>query len=272
VKSIKVFGLVAAFLLSSCVTLLPNVWAANALNSVVMAGKQRMLSQRVLKAYAQLGLDVVSDKARVILATSLGELKTSNFALREQIQGKNVLDLQTQEALIAKLSSVTATPATPRSVQQVSEICEDLLNNAETVTQAFIKAGAEAPSAIVNLAARQRMLSQRAAAAYFTYQIAGKTPELKARALKSAADFKIAIAAFEDVKTEFPQIAGQIELSRMQMIFLDHALSQIDNPPTRQFATVATSSERILTEMESMTAEIAKQIASQQTAAPATKK
>jgi hypothetical protein len=272
VKSIQVLGLIAAFLLSSCVTLLPSVWASTALNNVAVAGKQRMLSQRVLKAYAQLGLDVVPDKARVILAASLGELKTSNVALRDKIQSKNVPDLQAQEALIAKLSSITATPATPSSVQQAAQICEDLLNNAETVTQAFIKAGAEAPSAMVNLAARQRMLSQRAAAAYFTYQIAGKTPELKARALKSAADFKTAIAAFEDVKTEFPQIAGQIELSRMQMIFLDNALSQIDNPPTRQFATVATSSERILTEMESMTAEIAKQIASQQTTMPTNKK
>jgi hypothetical protein len=238
------------------------------LNSVSAAGKQRMLSQRALKAYAQLALNIAPDKATNILAASLGELKSSNATLRAMAKESNQAALQAQAALIDKLAAVTATPPSAASLQQAAQISEDLLDNAETVTQGFIKSGAEAPAAMVNLAARQRMLSQRAASAYLVYQTAAKSPELKARALKAAGDFKAAISAFDDAKTEFPQIAERIDMARMQMVFFDNALGNMDNPMKEQFTTIATTSERILSEMDSMTAEMVKQLASRNAVPP----
>ncbi len=219
-----------------------------------------MLSQRALKAYAQLSLKVVPEKAAVILASSLDELKASNAALRGIARDSTLTALQAQATLIDKLAAVTAMPPSANSLQQAAQVSEDLLINAETVTQAFVKAGAEAPSAMVNLAARQRMLSQRAAGAYLVYQ-GSKSPDQKARALKAAADFKTTINAFDDAKAEFPQIADRIEMARVQMVFFDNALSNIDNPSKEQFTTVASTSERILGEMDSMTADMVKQLA-----------
>lgn len=239
-----------------------------AFNSVAMAGKQRMLSQRVLKAYAQLALNVAPERATAILASSLDELKSSNAVLRTMAKESNQANLQAQEALISKLTAATAMPQSPSSMVQAAQISENLLNNAETVTQDFIKSGAEAPTAMVNLAARQRMLSQRAASAYLVYQTAAKSPEMKARALKAVAGFKAAINAFDDAKTEFPQIADRIELARVQMIFFDNALSNIDSPTKEQFITIATTSERILGEMDLMTSEMIKQLAARNPSAP----
>jgi len=237
------------------------------LNGVATAGKQRMLSQRALKAYAQLSLNVMPEKATAILAASLDELKSSNAALRGLAKESSLTALQSQATLIDKLTAVTTMPPSASSVQQAAQVSEDLLNNAETVTQGFIKSGAEAPAAMVNLAARQRMLSQRAASAYLVYQTAAKSPELKARAVKAVADFKAAINAFEDAKTEFPQIAERIEMARIQMVFFDNALSNIDSPTKEQFATIATTSERILGEMDSMTSDMVKQLAARNSAA-----
>jgi len=258
--------------LVGCVTSLPSATAQSvvALNSVAMAGKQRMLSLRVLKAYAQLSLNVMPEKASAILAASLEELRTSNAALRSQAKDSALLALQSQATLIDKLAAVTTMPPSAATVQQAAQVSEDLLNNAETVTQAFVKSGAEAPAAMVNLAARQRMLSQRAASAYLAYQTAAKSPEMKARALKATADFKTAISAFDDAKAEFPQIADRIEMARVQMVFFDHALSNIDSPTKEQFVTIATTSERILGEMDSMTSEIVKQLAGRNAATPTT--
>lgn len=262
--------LLTAAVLVGCVTSLPPATAQSlvALNGVAMAGKQRMLSLRALKAYAQLSLNVMPEKATAILAASLDELKSSNAALRTQAKDSNLAALQSQAALIDKLAAVTTMPPSAGTVQQAAQVSEDLLNNAEAVTQGFIKSGAEAPAAMVNLAARQRMLSQRAASAYLAYQTAAKSPEMKARALKATADFKTAISAFDDAKAEFPQIADRIEMARVQMIFFDNALSNIDSPTKEQFATIATTSERILGEMDSMTAEIVKQLAARNAAAP----
>jgi hypothetical protein len=259
----KLFNLSVIALLASCMSFLPSVWAASGLNYVAMAGKQRMLSQRVLKAYAQMALGVMPDKASLILGASLTELKSNNAILRGQAKNIDLARVQAQENIINRLGSVTVPATTAESVQQAADVSEELLANAELVTQGFIKASNEAPSALVNLAAKQRMLSQRAAAAFLVYQIVPKTPEIKSRALKAASDFNSAIKAFEDAKTEFPQIAEQIEGTRLQMVFFQNALSNIDNPPAKQYSTIATSSERILSEMEAMTSEIVKQLAQQ---------
>jgi hypothetical protein len=253
--------------LVSCFGVMSSAWAeaVSVLNVVSVSGKQRMLSQRVLKAYAQVALHVVPDKSSLLLASSLAELKDNNMALQGQAKtGVNLAALQTQTSLINKLANITVTSPTPNSLQQALQTSEELLSNAELVTQGFAKAGAEVPAAMVNLAAKQRMLSQRAAGAFLMYQTSAKSPEIKARALKAVADFKTAMSAFEDAKTEFPEVADRIEMARMQMVFFEHALSSIDAPTKGQFVTIATTSERILTEMEQMTVEIVKHLLAQQ--------
>lgn len=253
------FAVVVAGCLSSLLPAAAETLAT--LNSVATAGKQRMLSQRVLKAYAQLSLGVLPEKSTANLVASLEEMRSSNAALRAIAKDSTLIALRAQNTLIEKLIAVTTQPPSPSTITQAAQISEELLNNAEAVTQGFIKSGAEAPAAMVNLAAKQRMLSQRAASAYLVYQTTAKSPEMKARALKAVADFKAAISAFEDAKAEFPQIADRIELARIQMIFFENALSNIDSPTKGQFNTIATTSERILTEMDSMTTEMVNQLA-----------
>ncbi len=265
-------------LLVACLSLPPSAeaQAGSALNIVATSGKQRMLSQRVFKAYAQWSLGVLPDKATGILAASFAELKAGNAALRELGNDPVTAGAQAQAALIDKLASATSTAPTPASLQQVAQISEDLLVNAEALTQLLIKSGLQAPASLVNLAARQRMLSQRAAAQFFGYQTGAKTPEMRARSVRALAEFKAALSAFEDARAEFPQISERVELSRMQMIFFENAMANIDSPAKEQFVTVATTSERILGEMDLMTADVIKQLAARNTAtasapAPVTK-
>jgi hypothetical protein len=268
-------ALIVTGLLLGCLSMTPNAEAqsAQALNVVATSGKQRMLSQRVFKAYAQWSLGVLPDKASGILATSLAELKKGNATLREVGKDNVVAGAQAQAALIDKLVAATSAPPSPASLLQASALSEELLVNAEALTQLLVKSGAEAPAAMVNLAARQRMLSQRAAGQFLGYQTAAKTPEMRSRALKAAAEFKAALSAFDDAKAEFPQITDRLEMSRMQMIFFENALANIDNPAKEQFTTVATTSERILSEMDLMTADVIKQLAARNPApAPAVKK
>jgi hypothetical protein len=256
-------ALIVSLLLAACLSLPPNVEAqsAQALNIVATSGKQRMLSQRVFKAYAQWSLGVLPDKATAILAASLAELKKGNAALRDVGKDNVVAGAQAQAALIDKLATATSVPPSPATLLQAASVSEELLINAEALTQLLVKSGAEAPAAMVNLAARQRMLSQRAAGQFLGYQTSAKTPEMRSRALKAAAEFKAALSAFDDAKAEFPQIADRLDTSRMQMIFFENALANIDNPAKEQFTTVATTSERILSEMDLMTADVIKQLA-----------
>jgi hypothetical protein len=255
--------LLLAAVLSSCMSwqLPASAQSAASLNAVSTSGKQRMLSQRVFKAYAQQALAVLPERAGPVLSASLEELRSANIALQTQAKSGMEAELKSQALLIGKLAALVAAPPDAKTLKQAAALSEELLANAESVTQGFIKAGGEAPGAMVNLAARQRMLSQRAAAAYFAYQTEIKSPELKVRALAAAGQFKAALSVFEDAKAEFPLIADRLELARMQMIFFDNALSNIDTPRKEQFITIATTSERVLVEMDLITGEIVKQLA-----------
>jgi hypothetical protein len=112
--------------------------STQALNIVATSGKQRMLSQRVFKAYAQWSLGVLPDKANSILAASLAELKKGNATLRE-VGNNNVLaGAQAQAVLIDKLVAATSAPPSPASLQQTALISEELLVNAEALTQLLV--------------------------------------------------------------------------------------------------------------------------------------
>jgi hypothetical protein len=243
------------------------------LNTLATSGKQRMLSQRVMKAYAAWSLEVAPEKCRSVISASLNELRGGNALLFSGAVGVPSASLQAQAQLIDRLAALTSTAPTAASLQQVQQVSEELLINAEGVTQVLMKSGGEAPSALVNLAARQRLLSQRAAAAYYMHQTPARAPEHKARANAAAAEFKAAISAFDDASSEFPQLTEKLQLAKMQLVFLNHALANIDSPTREQFSTVATTSERILSEMDAMTNELVRVVATrdgQATAAMAT--
>jgi hypothetical protein len=265
--------LLGAVGISGCVSwqMQASAQSAASLNLVALAGRQRMLSQRVLKAYAQLALGVLPEKAGTILSSSVDELRNGLGVLQPAARGALEAQARTQGALIAKLAQSLALPPTTGTLQAAAAASEELLNSAETLTQGFVKAGVEAPAALLNLAARQRMLSQRAAAGYLMYQTEARAPEFKQRSEAAAAQFKAALAMFDDAKSEFPQIAPQIDLARMQMVFFENALHNIDSARKEQFTTVATTSERVLSEMDLMTAEIARQL-SQRNGAPTPRK
>ncbi|MCY7315598.1 MAG: hypothetical protein LH480_08240 [Rubrivivax sp.] len=265
--------LIGAAGVSGCVSLQMQASAQSvaSLNLVSTAGRQRMLSQRVLKAYAMQALDVLPARAGTILSTSLDELRSGLALVLLAARGPLETSGKQQGELIAKLALSVSVPPAAKTLQAAILVSEELLNNAEALTQGFVKGGVEAPAALLNLAARQRMLSQRAAACFLMYQTEARAPELKQRAEFAATQFKAALMMFDDAKSEFANITPQLELARMQMVFFDSALHNIDNPRKEQFVTVATTSERVLSEMDAMTAEIAKQLALRNGAQPVRK-
>src|SRR4051812_36292819 len=72
--------IVSVALLSACAALeLPaSAQTTASLDAVATAGKQRMLSMRTLKAYAEIAVGVAPDQARQLLAASLSELRSAN--------------------------------------------------------------------------------------------------------------------------------------------------------------------------------------------------
>lgn len=126
-----------------------------------------------------------------------------------------------------------------------------MLETADRLTKAFETQAGQASAKIVNIAGRQRMLSQRMARAYFL-QAAGQDMATAQQQLEhSRNDFKAALDQLKAAPITTAAIRNELELARGQWLFYETALNKPASVDALQ--TVATTSERIYEVMDNLT-------------------
>lgn len=229
----------------------------NSSDAINKAGRQRMLSQRIAKAYLQIGMGVDLEQSNRILDASLSlfdrqlvELK--NYAPTMEIK----LNLLNAEKIWSSYKDILLGRA-PSTVdaKKVLQASESLLEIADKVTQLLEKQANNRAGKLVNISGRQRMLSQRMAKLYQAIQW-GVAPG-DANALLEAArkEFNANLTVLEVTPMNTKQIQTELSLAKQQWTYFDHAIRQAPDPRMRQqyATTVATTSERILAQMDIVT-------------------
>ena len=135
--------------------------------AVNMAGRQRMLSQRMVKAYLMLGQGIAPNDAQRILQQSVDLFESQLVTLKTfQPNPKVQAALAHLDAEWRKIKPVIGAPPSEEGALLLYPASEALQAVAHTVTLAYAQGSAEVADRLVNLAGRQRMLSQRAAKFY----------------------------------------------------------------------------------------------------------
>jgi AmiR/NasT family two-component response regulator len=233
------------------------IHSAHFAESVNRAGQLRMLSQRLAKLYL-LRLAGIGQK-RFLLALQESTLRLDDHLLW--------LSRKTDHALVHELQGVwqefKAQLDAPLEQQRWSVInrqAETLLAGAEQLTGALELAGAVAPLHILNIAGRQRMLSQRYAKnALLMLRGQEDAAELESEMADLRDSFETSLAHLNSVPLSTPDIRDRLETAslcwRQMLQALAPAQGQSAATRKERLERVAVASETLLSVFDDLSAQ-----------------
>jgi hypothetical protein len=143
----------------------------DAIQLINVAGKQRMLSQRIAKDYLYIGKKVATDKATRQLNASLEEFRANQAKLAEMINDpeiKNLLEFVNMS--LSELEEIVKKPFSLDNAQLVLDLSESMLEGSQYVVDSLTNTLNIKESTVVAKSGKQRMLAQRIAKYYIAYQ------------------------------------------------------------------------------------------------------
>ncbi len=232
---------------------------ASAMN---MAGRQRMLSQRMVKAYLMLGQRITAGDARNILQGSMNQFESQLTTLKAyqptpMVQSA-VSNLEAEWKICKTLLIAAPSKA---GATELYDANEALQQAAHSVILAYEGVARTPIEHLISIAGRQRMLSQRMAKFHFyrtwgLYDIPADMELHLSRAHFTSMLFQIerSLLASEQIKADVTQIRREWE-PYQQALFANRepARMRMDAP------RVAELSERVLVSTEQLVAHLVAQ-------------
>jgi len=228
-------------------------WPAEPVSLVNRAGEQRMLSQRIVKFYCQVGMDVTPSQSRAGLEDSIARF-AANVEVLGPAAARGPHTAQAFERLTRAWELVRAAASRPPSRDSalvLARHAEDVLAAAERLTRAMEDASAQPTSRAINLAGRQRMLSQRVAKAYMLRSWGVDSAAVREEMDSAANEFNGALALLMARPENTDQLRRELQDLALQWEWLQTAVSSEGALSYR--LVVADASEAILAAADRIT-------------------
>lgn len=226
------------------------------LNSAInKAGRQRMLSQRMAKAYCQIGLGVEVERAKRILDQSVALFDKQLTDLQAFAPTSEIKDTYASldQAWIAYKKLISSSEPNLEKVKTIARMSEEVLKLAQQGTVQLERLSGTPTAKLINVAGRQRMLSQRIAAISMLRAWGITSPRISQDLDNATAEFAAAQELLTSAPQNTPSIRGELMLAGSQWLFFKEALSESGVSRAEQLRNIASTSERILQTMDEVT-------------------
>jgi len=224
-------------------------------DAINKAGRQRMLSQRMAKAWLALVHKTESSSAQQILDRSMAlfdrqlvELKAyaPNAELRKTYADLEGAWSEYKAALVGNHPSRDGAGGLLNTDARVLALAHQGTVQYEAVSSKPV-------GKLVNVAGRQRMLSQRMAKYFYAAALKVEPAQAQAEIGKARTEFLSAMELLRNAPEATSGIKDQLVLADNQWLFFDLALREINNAGPKALSDMFVTSENLLSVMDRIT-------------------
>jgi hypothetical protein len=193
-------------------------------SAINRAGRQRALSQRMSKAYVQIGLGIEAEEARRVLSASVAAFERSQQLLMNFAPSAEIRETyDTLGNLWQRAKPLLQASPTKQSAAQLVALDGQMLQTANLGTLQLQQAINQPGALLVNVAGRQRMLSQRIAKFQFCKVWEVETALADQEVPRSRQEFLAAMTRLKDQARTEPQ-RESLRTAELQWVFFDAAI------------------------------------------------
>jgi nitrate/nitrite-specific signal transduction histidine kinase len=228
-------------------------------DAINKAGRQRMLSQRMAKAWMGLGQGVQVESARRVLDQSMALFDRQLTELKSFAPAGETRDtyVQLESAWSGYKTLLVGAAPSKEQGKPLLEQAGKVLALAHKGTVLYEQQSGKPGAKLVNVAGRQRMLSQRMAQFYLANAWNVDSAVSLREMAKARDEFIPALELLRNAPEATPEIKQTLALADGQWLFFDNAL-KARNASAKAASDVFVTSENLLQVMDRVTSQYAK--------------
>ena len=228
-------------------------------DAINKAGRQRMLSQRMGKAWMSLGMGIEVDSARRVLDQSMALFDRQLTELKAFAPAGEIRDtyLQLEAAWSGYKALLIGVAPSQSQGKPLLDQAGKVLALAHKGTGLYEQQSSKPGAKLVNVAGRQRMLSQRMAQFYLASSWNVDSTVSQREIAKAREEFIPALELLRNAPEATPEVRQTLALADGQWMFFDNALKARVNS-SKTASDVFITSENLLQVMDSVTSQYAR--------------